>query len=476
MVARLCYNARSLFLRVHSMVNTTGTYPVSNQEHLYPQRIAWGVLLVAFAVFCLMCLVLGLGLQYFFFQSKIPMPTILSVSRGTAGLTEADLIEQVVRRGREIYNRAVISTDALSQATISFVDPAQDGRVIASVTMRSSSAVDLERIERPRFNWSSDDYVIELGDITGEMNVRVDEVGRGIHFTLDTQQGSSIYINRPGRYSISATPEQLQVINFEGLVTLIEPDGERFPTAAGQRALFNYAQGHAQLLPGYTNLIAGGSFTVDNVINMDTASSETLGRAVWRCRNTQLGAPSGTFDLVYADGRSALHFARGGGANSHGESFCIQNLGTTGQEGLDVSMYDYLAWRATFKITSHSLGTCGVEGSECPMMLRMDYIPVVPQPDQPAISWYHGFFVIPSTVGEYPLRCNSCTQDHQIINDNAWYTFDSGNLFALIPENQRPKSILNVRFYASGHEYDLVVSDVALLAGRGVLPGASSGG
>jgi hypothetical protein len=427
------------------------------------QRFAWGVLLLSFSVFCVLCLFTTLGVHYFLFQSRVAMPSLLVVSRGTAGLTESDLIEQVVRRGREIYNRAVISTDALSQATISFIDRQEDDRLIASVTLRSRSSLDLERVERPRFNWSSERYVIELGGVSGDFMVNVgDRLGRDLLLSLETEQGTVIRLSPGGRYNLSATADQTQVISLRGMASIMTPDRQSFAVLDGQRALLDHASEQIVFSAGYQDLIVTDGFSSDNVVDM-TASAAPLSNAVWRCRNSQISPPEGAFALDRVDGRSVMRLWRGGGANSHGETFCIQNLGQTAQEGLDVSMFDSLIWRVTFKVVSQSLGTCGSQGSECPLMLRMDYIPVS---GERAISWYHGFYVTLSTQFEYPLRCDSCTQDHQNINENAWYTYDSGNLFTLIPESQRPKSILNVRFYASGHEYDVYVEDVSLLAGR----------
>jgi hypothetical protein len=46
-----------------------------------------------------------------------------------------------------------------------------------------------------------------------------------------------------------------------------------------------------------------------------------------------------------------------------------------------------------------------------------------------------------------------------------WYTYDSGNWFNLLPPGKRPVAISNVQFYASGHQYDVYVGEVALLGG-----------
>ena len=94
-------------------------------------------------------------------------------------------------------------------------------------------------------------------------------------------------------------------------------------------------------------------------------------------------------------------------------------------------------------------------------MLRMEYVPMNGGVDW----WIHGFFTRILAGYDNPIRCDTCTQDHEIVNEGVWYTYESGNLLSLIPEEQRPRSILNFRFYASGHEWDIYVSEMALLVG-----------
>lgn len=95
-------------------------------------------------------------------------------------------------------------------------------------------------------------------------------------------------------------------------------------------------------------------------------------------------------------------------------------------------------------------------------MLRMDY-----RHGDRVYQWFHGFYAVPLLAEQgYPLRCSSCAQDHEAINEKAWYTYDSGNLISVFPPDQRPDSIVGIWFYASGHQYDVYVSEVSLLAGR----------
>ena len=51
------------------------------------------------------------------------------------------------------------------------------------------------------------------------------------------------------------------------------------------------------------------------------------------------------------------------------------------------------------------------------------------------------------------------------VNPGAWYSYQSDNLFSLIPASLRPASIVNVVMYASGHEYDVFMNGAQLFGG-----------
>lgn len=109
-----------------------------------PQRLAWGVLLLAFAAFCVIAVTSIIVVYYFAFQSSVSMQATLQVARGTVGVQEPSEAEQSERRERDISRGTVITTDrmeALSQATITFRDFQQGNRIVAVVTLRSDTSV-----------------------------------------------------------------------------------------------------------------------------------------------------------------------------------------------------------------------------------------------------------------------------------------------------------------------------------------------
>ncbi|MBK9749758.1 MAG: hypothetical protein IPO91_23695 [Chloroflexi bacterium] len=108
------------------------------------QRVAWGVLLISFAIFCLLCVASVIGAYFFLFESTLPMESELRVSRGTAVVVGSDMIEQGVRTGLQLFNSALISTDTISQAALTVYDQNRENFPVATLTLQSGTAVDMK--------------------------------------------------------------------------------------------------------------------------------------------------------------------------------------------------------------------------------------------------------------------------------------------------------------------------------------------
>lgn len=445
------------------MAESTGTLgaPPVSRESQHQQRAAWMVLVFAFSVFCVFCLASGLGLRYFLLDSTVPLQSILTVGRGTAGLTGTDLIEQVVRFSREISNSSVITTDRQSQATLSFYDPYATDTLVADVTVRSDTIVDVSAMSRPRFEVSGLGYELALEDVSGRLKVVIPSgLSRPVRITIQSSAGNWIALTDSGVYFVDITPGVESVTNYRGNAIVISADGVVSQGVSNeQRALFYPASQQIYLVPAPVPLIESPTFTPGTVIASDGSPAQLLS-PVWRCYSIANEEPIGTYTLAANEGRNGLSLERGGGARSHGETRCSYTL-NAGQ-GIDVSGFDTLALDVQFKVLSHSLSACGMDGSECPLMIRLDYLPVG---GGTAVAWFHGFFATFDPALNNPLVCASCTQEHEAVNPGAWYSYQSDNLFSLIPANLRPASIVNVVLYASGHEYDTFLNSAELYGG-----------
>lgn len=438
------------------------TFPKTNARRINTQHLAWGILLASFAIFCVIAGAAILGMRFFLFQSRVPLDTSVEVARGTPTLTRvgAELQQTAVTRPSEVTGGSILTTNTESQAVLRFVDSQQHNKQIATVTVGTGSSVNLRQGSRPRFDWSEDAYWLEFDGAYGTIDIFVpQDLGRSMLITLNTTLGPVVRFNASGRYTVTAARGYVQVLNFEGDALLVAQDGSTQSVAAGQTSSIAGDSNQFAVLP-LTNLFGDIHFTSENVIDFNS-TPEQVRPQVWRCDNLVENPeqPIGNFSLVNNDMRPALRFFRGDDAISNGATRCYQGLGT-GTGGLDVSNYRSISIRATFKIQSQSLSACGTQGSECPLMLRMDYLPA---DGSEAISWYHGFYASVDPNKQYPYACSGCDQ-HERVTSGVWYTYESHNLFEVFAPATQPKAILNLRFYASGHQYEVYVSEVALIA------------
>jgi hypothetical protein len=431
-------------------------------------RVAWGILITAFVVFCFVCVVTGYGINYFLFQSTIPMQVALDVGRGTGSYQLVSSSEDCCtapQTGHFVSLNEHLWLDDQSQATIFVRDSYHENQLVAAITMKRGTNLSFGYALRPRFAWSSVGYQIDLSGVVGDLDIYV-PVGleRPFWLSAKTKQGAYVYLNDSGQYTISASETQVNVTNHQGHAVLIDPEfANPRDVPIGQVGTISSGNNAQEIVisPGPLNLLQTSAYQTISPAELTTRGS-LLADLVspWQCGD--LSDPPGNYELTMPGGRPAIRFVREG-AENHGETFCSGQAGP-GQTGRDVSQYTSLVLKSTFFIQSHSVNACGFDGSECPLTFQIDYVYKDGLGNEQPEKWFHGFYVNFDPLSNAPLRCSSCLLDHDNIYGQTWYTYDSRNLFDLFPEGRRPEKILRLRVYASGHEYDVSVADVELLA------------
>jgi hypothetical protein len=439
------------------------------------ERMAWAVLILSFVALCGICSMTGLGVYSFIFVSTVPINAVLDVGRGTALVTDGDFNERGVRMGADMTGRvSLVSLDSQSQATLSFLMPQNDDEetipqenFVASVTLKNSSEMRLQLAEMPRFAWTQSVYHIILRDVMGRMDVVIgNSIQRPFLMEIYTANGKLVYLNGAGRYVIDASAEHVKVITYEGEAVMFssQRDINRIVPKGTEGILYG-ERNDPTLRETRINVVDNGLFVFD-ISTTDNLATALPGR--WGCLTIQADMPRGQYTVGLWEGRSALRLVRTDNANNHGETRCLQPIDPAKQ---DISGYNYLELESSFLLNFQSLSDCGVQGSECPMMLRMTYTDINGNPQE----WFQGFYYTTDPILQYPPRCASCSQDHLQINEKVWYTFESGNLFNSIPTAIRPAIINSVEFYASGHQYDVFVSEISVFVGvADVVPDVSS--
>jgi hypothetical protein len=417
-------------------------------------------MLISFAIFCTICLVTGIGIIYFLFQSTVPLDGTMEVARGSGGITG----QEPIRLSASISVNDGLSTDPLSQATVTLSDSQNSKQIVTAMTLRGDTSLKLIRSTRPRFRWSSGQYMVELQDFRGELNVFIpNQLSRELNVSILTRAGDLIYLRSGGQYILRASDTRVQIINQSGEVILKPSNvdiGKSIP--ANNQGVINYSAdpNEVALSPANTNLVSDTVFADDLQSPADFIQGSQPFLKDWVCNDNSNPDGKAISDMI--DGRPVLRFLRDDEATSHGETGCVRSWQRDGQ---NVESFNYLSLRATFKINYQSLSACGQDGSECPLMLIVEYR------DKNDVNrrWIHGFYYFVDPNRNFPLQCNSCLQAHEQINEKTWFTYDSGNLLNLLANpdqlaEERPVSIIDVQFKSSGHQYDVTVGDVALFA------------
>jgi hypothetical protein len=413
----------------------------------HAQQIAWVVLIAAFAIFCALCIGVWIGAQFFFFESSVPLQSRVIVARGSISVAAA-----AVAGGDELVSGDQVEMVSGSQASFFFRDSGDNNRLIASVTLNNDSGVQFWTATTPRFGWSNGGYYVELRGLRGEADVFVPQnLPRAIRLVVTSTQGDLVEVSSAGLYSLRLTNSRIEVSNRGGNQITLTPFGaiEGRSIPINDRAVIDISRpDQVALEPAAVNLL--GNSTFESVF-------QGLATA-WACTNSTDNLPRGSYAAEVQDGRPVLHLTRANDATTNGQTACSQFFG----DGIDVSGFTSLNLRVAFNIQFQSLSACGTAGSECPLMLRVDYLDRSGETQQ----WYLGFYYRLEPDRDDPLRCLGCPLEHIRVNEKTWYTYDSGNWLALFPENlpQRPVAIQSVTFYASGHQYDVYIGEMSLLA------------
>ncbi len=420
-----------------------------------PERLAWTIVLVAFSVLCITLISTCLLVRWFILDSTVSLVVELSVSRNTVGVLVEGHAEETERATRRLKGRVTLTTDSTSQALLTFRDP-HSGAVLATFTLFHDSVVTISHTARPRFETSAKPYTIEVVGKRGHGDVIIaadDENGRGLRFRVVTVYNAQIDMAQRGYYSVVLGGDYIGVTTRIGEATLRYAGDKVAPVPLSYRGVVpgtDPAQ-PIEVSEAPFNLVYNSGFVL-----YEPMTGTPLLPAGWGCYNDQerLEEPRGETIRTTFEGRPVLHIRRGGERLNHAETGCRQLY-----SDMDLSAYSYLELRASFYIASQSISTCGIKGSECPLMLRIIYRDEAGELKE----WIHGFYST-YNVSEWPLTCDTCRQEHERINAGTWYVYESGNLANILPGEAKMQELIEVRFYASGHAYEVMVDEVSLLA------------
>ncbi len=400
-----------------------------------PQRVAWVVLTINLIACCVLSVAVPFGARRFMQTSSRRQPTFATALSGTAQVYPPDATDPIaVTEPRAVEEGSRVVTDATTRALITVLANSSDTQVAALTTVQLSqdTTMDLSRARRPRFANSTSSYDVEFNLAEGRIFVTAQPIGgREVQVILSTPQAQVVFTN--GSFDIIADGEQTQVRAQSGEAT-VSAAGQMVSIGSGERTEVARGAGPAVPVSAALNLILNGSF-------------EGRISPPWQqFTEVPAGLLPGEMTIVEDGQRSAVQFTR------RVEDGAPNRVGVLQVVDRDVQGYDSLLLRFDMKLIYQSVPAGGYLATEYPVMVDVFYTDIYGKD----LHWYQGFYYLDLPPGSTYLPPTG-----EKIPLGIWYTYESPNLYDLLRET-RPARINSISLYASGHDYESLVSNVAL--------------
>lgn len=397
------------------------------------ERLAWVVLLVSFFICIGLTVAVPLGARAFALSSQVEQEVSLEVERGPIRVTWGGRGEPIAiaeeRNG--IPERTVVTTD-LTEGRLVMHAPQEDDLVVASVQLYNDTEVVLSSARSPRFSVSRLPHRVALEVLSGR--VRINVAGTEDRPTIaEVQTPHGAITLAEGSYEVKVN-SVTEVTVRQGQATLCVGQQE-MSLVPNQRTVMSNGK-VSEPLPGVRNLIDNGDFQAE--LNDWTTYS----------RQADPEQPAGNIGIVSNEGRRVVNFYRDG--SNHAE------VGIRQEIDYDVRDFASLELHLAVRVIAEDIGGfggCGSLGSECPIIVRIDYEDIYGSENESL----HGFYIGAPQNGWLTYEWA------EPVREGNWQTYDSGNLMEDLA-SAPPALIKSLTIYASGHSFHAMVTEVELLA------------
>ena len=400
-----------------------------------PERLAWVILLASFFACIGLVVATPLGLRQYVLHARIVQHVTLEVQQGPLRATLAGRGAPVaIDEDREdIPERTVVATDATAGRLVMRA-PQADGPVLATVQLYDNTETSLSSARSPRFPASQLHHQIVLDVGAGRLRINVyDSNERPTVVEVRTLHGRAVLMEGSYEVKVNGTNGEITVRN-------------------GQAQVFNSTEPLVLLGPAERAIIERGQAIgpVDAarglIVNGDFQAPLAEGWTSYS-QQTDSQQPSGQIRIITDSGQEAAYFYRDG--SNHAE------VGIQQEINYDVRDFSFLQIHMNLRIASQNIsdfGGCGYLGTECPIMVRLDYKDVYGTDSE----WLHAFY-----TGR-PANDWLINWWAEALQSPNWHTYESGNLMEELAETP-PAFIKSLTIYASGHTYHAMVTEVELL-------------
>jgi hypothetical protein len=395
------------------------------------ERVAWLVILGAFAAFLLLCATVPLGIRYYLRHATSPKTATLDVIGGTIGVRERGAPAPIaVTKTVQLSEGSTLETYENSRGILTFYDG-------STAILFPSTQIVLREMHVSTFPWGVEPITLEIEETRGRLRVgaaslvpqtSVDVPARDLEI-LTPQLTAAL---AEGSYAIEVGTDASQVIVTDGNAAVT---AQERTVNVGRRERTVATQGQPPLppMPAAQDIIVNGDFSDPLPRGWDNVHEPS----------NDPNVPLGNVALETLGDRHAVNITRSGSNQTSANTGIIQQIGK------EVSDYRSVQLLADIRVHFQSLSGGGVLSSEYPLILRLRYRDVYGS----EAEWVHGFYVQNLT--------NNPTNNGEQVPADVWVPFESGNLYETL--DPKPFFITSLQIYASGWDYDSYVSGVRLV-------------
>jgi len=410
-----------------------------------PERFAWFVIVISFAIFVTLLITVPMGIRYTIrYLPANQTARFIPAENSVFLLALPQSNEKIaITAERKIGEGDIIEASSeAAQAVLNLVNDEEPlaAQVVGSLHIYAGTRLEILRLSRPFFEtWSSEPYNVSLRLDSGQARVFTNSGNtRPLAVELETPHG--IVQLSSGSYQISVEEARTDVIVIDGQAELFHAKEQVITVGVGQRAWMSADTLLEEVASATQTLISNGDF-MPPALDDWTPSKEAEPNVVL-----------GNVYFQEREGRRVAYFIRQDTENQHNEVAISQAIDKR------VDIYNSLVLQMDVNILFQNLTGAGYLSTEFPLRVEINYT------DQYGkdLNWGYGFYY---RVPEPPSQLDIGESVGIQVPQAQWYTYRSPNLLALLDQQgTRPSRINSIRVYASGWNYQSMVSQVYLYA------------
>ncbi len=376
---------------------------------------------------------------WFGYHNVLPSVTDSRVAKLSDVVGTVEVLEKQTPRwtvagsGQELHEGDSIRTNNGSRALIQFFD-------LSTATLYPVSQVTLGDMRTNHFNQpiSTPRSDISVVESSGRVLFGVAHLNPLAQATFSVTSGSVTAALTEGSYNIKVmSDETFEVVATRGKATVQSSKDTPVIVQGGERTRVRPGSPPDAPLLGAEDLIGNGDFS-----QLDKAGKPVK----WDIAPalSEASDVAGSAALATDDGQTVVRFKRSA-STYHGENRLSQVINQ------DVTDYSIVRLELRLKVMSQSVSGGGEQGSEYPLLVRVNYLD-----ENGAPAFYvHGFYV----QNDQKLPVTNAEQ----IPAGEWVTLAGEHGIQLQGVSPRPQFIQSIEVQASGHDYASEIQKVALI-------------